>query len=200
MRTINLLPRVPYIVRRKSWLILLAGSCGLLLLVVLIFLHMHWEDDRSSIEREIQQVSEEVRELEHSTTKTETTTAFDQAINMSHDLEKQQADWEMLLQPLLGSVLMDGQLMTIEAGEDRKLKVTSVFLSEEEVTIALAKLEKAPEYKDMKLSITEHVKGETPGKLSLVRSDGQKLRLDNVDYYTLALEIEMNERQEEKTP
>jgi len=176
-----------------------AGIAGLLLLVVQLAFLMQWENDQTSLKKEYGRVAEEVRELDRLTTKTETTMAFDQALDMAHGLEKEQPAWEELLQPLLGSVQLDGQLTTIEAGNDGILKVTSVYLSEEEVTRALKKLEAAPDYRNMKLAITEHVKGETPGRLRLVGSDGQVLRLDNVDYYTLALEIGLK-RQEGTMP
>lgn len=191
MKSINLLPRVPYVVRQSRLFIIGIAAAGVLLVAIQLLLQHTWHTQYDKRTTELQQLLAEVRELTQQTTPSDKTAAYGEASRMIEQLKQERHDWALILQPLLGVAPLDGQIAKLDLSEDLQLSVDIVFLAENDVTDALKELEQAPSYQNMKLTITEHKRGTDKDKVKLFAPDGTIYELGVSDYFTLSLKIQL---------
>ncbi|MEO3945481.1 hypothetical protein [Gorillibacterium sp. CAU 1737] len=190
MKPINLLPKVPYIVKRRDLLVLVTVLAAILLLLSQFFLAYLWSMNRSTEEAELQSVSADVRQLWKSTTFTPISQLYEQGMSGVREARGAQPDWLSVLEPIRAALEGRGQVEQLSVTDARLLTLSAALYSEEALTACIRSLESIPFFDRMALRVAEH-KQEQQGEQLSSRGNGEEVGAGQADYYTLTLEISL---------
>ncbi|WP_438434485.1 PilN domain-containing protein [Gorillibacterium sp. sgz500922] len=189
MKPINLLPKAPYLVKRRDFFILLALIAAGTFLIAQLSLAYVWKANRSSDEVSLQQITSRVQELQRRTTLDPQSQLYRQGEEMLKQLTDARPDWIPVLDSLFAALPYQGQMDQLSVTDGRVLSLTAIVLGEAQLNDTIRQLEAVPYFDRMSLTVTEHKQFRSGDKARLLFKDGQTLDLTNREYYTLSIDI-----------
>jgi hypothetical protein len=186
---INLLPQVPYVVKRRNFLILIAVIVAVTVLSAQLSLAYLWKASRHSDEMALQQASARVQELQRKTTLSPETRLYQQGADLLKQLTELRPDWSPVLNSIFAVMSYQGQIDQLAVSDTRVLTLTTIVLTEDQLHAMLQQLEAVPYFSKLSLNVTEHRRFSSNDKARLLFRDGKTLDLTNLDYYILSVEI-----------
>ncbi|WP_058301316.1 PilN domain-containing protein [Gorillibacterium timonense] len=191
MKPINLLPKVPYLVKRRDFLILIVLIFALTALAVQVSLAYVWKSNKTTSEATLQRTSADVRELQSKTTLDPRSLLYAQGNAMLKQLTDARPEWVPVLDSVLAAMTYQGQIDHLAVSESRTLSLTTIVLTEEQLKECMGKLEDVPYFDKMTLHVTEHKQFREGDKAKLISFDGEVVDLTHRDYYSLDVEIQL---------
>ncbi|MBC8080159.1 MAG: hypothetical protein H7X86_07425 [Gorillibacterium sp.] len=190
MKSINLLPKVPYLIKSRDFLALLIGLIGIILIIVQVVLSTVWDNNKISAGLAFQQNASIVRERIAQTTLDTRTLYYKQGVDMVKLVQDNRQDFLPVIQSVLDTMTYQGQIINMNIAEGI-LVVNTLMLTEEQLTTCIEDFEKVPYFKDMTLTVTEHKLFKPEDKARLLFITGEVVPLTDHEYYTLQLDIKL---------
>lgn len=190
MKPINLLPKIPYLIKRRDFLALLIAALGLVVLAVQIALSAAWANDEKATLQSAEQMASQTRDREAETTLDARTQYYQQASAILKTMQDSRRDYLPVIDNVLSAMIYQGQIVNLNLA-DGNLVINTLNLNGDQVTDCIKTFEAIPDFKNMTLTVTEHKVFQSEDKAELYFQTGESVPLTDQPYFTLQLDIKL---------
>jgi hypothetical protein len=127
MKTINLLPRKPFVERAFKLLFAAVVMLSAAICAAILTLDTDYSSDTRAIEAEIRRMEARIAELAGERKPDPLFSDFAAYRNLVNNLERARRDWEPVLAAITGALPSDARVTSMATGEDGKLTMAADF-------------------------------------------------------------------------